>query len=34
MALRFYNSLTNKKEDFIPIHEGEVGMYVCLSEIV
>ena len=29
MALRFYNSLTNKKEDFIPIHEGEVGMYVC-----
>ena len=29
MTLRFYNSLTNKKEDFIPIHEGEVGMYVC-----
>ena len=29
MALRFYNSFTNQKEDFIPIHEGEVGMYVC-----
>ena len=29
MTIQFYNSLTNKKEDFIPIHEGEVGMYVC-----
>ena len=29
MALRFYNSFTNQKEDFIPIREGEVGMYVC-----
>ncbi|MDC0128890.1 cysteine--tRNA ligase [Gammaproteobacteria bacterium] len=29
MTLRFYNSLTNQKEDFIPIHEGEVSMYVC-----
>ena len=24
-----YNSLTNQKEDFVPINEGEVGMYVC-----
>ena len=24
-----YNSLTRKKELFVPIHEGHVGMYVC-----
>ena len=29
MTLRFYNSLTNQKEDFMPIREGEVSMYVC-----
>jgi len=29
MALRVYNTLTGKKEDFIPIHENKVGMYVC-----
>ena len=29
MTIKFYNSLTNKKEDFVPIREGEVGMYVC-----
>jgi len=29
MTLRFYNSFTNQKEDFIPIREGEVSMYVC-----
>jgi cysteinyl-tRNA synthetase len=29
MTIKFYNSLTNQKEDFIPIHEGEVGIYVC-----
>ncbi|MDB9813947.1 cysteine--tRNA ligase [Gammaproteobacteria bacterium] len=29
MTLRFYNSLTNQKEDFTPIHEAEVSMYVC-----
>ena len=29
MAIKFYNSLTNQKEDFVPIREGEVGMYVC-----
>ncbi len=23
------NSLTRKKEEFVPIHEGRVGMYVC-----
>ena len=29
MTIKFYNSLTNQKEDFAPIREGEVGMYVC-----
>ena len=29
MAIKFYNSLTNQKEDFVPIREGEVGIYVC-----
>ena len=27
--LKIYNSLSGKKEDFTPIHEGKVGMYVC-----
>ncbi len=27
--LRFYNTLTGKKEDFIPIKKGKVGMYTC-----
>ncbi len=29
MTIKFYNSLTNQKEDFKPINPGEVGMYVC-----
>ena len=29
MTIKFYNSLTNQKEDFVPIREGEVGLYVC-----
>ncbi len=29
MELKFYNSLTRKKEEFIPIQEGRAGMYVC-----
>ena len=29
MTIKFYNSLTNQKEDFVPIRQGEVGMYVC-----
>ncbi len=28
-TLRIYNSLTSEKEVFTPIHEGNVGMYVC-----
>jgi len=29
MALRLHNTLTGNKEDFIPLHEKRVGMYVC-----
>jgi cysteinyl-tRNA synthetase len=29
MKLRLYNSLTRKKEDFVPLKENRVGMYVC-----
>ena len=29
MALRIYNTLTGKKEDFVPLHENRVGLYVC-----
>ncbi|MDY4031225.1 MAG: cysteine--tRNA ligase [Alloprevotella sp.] len=27
--LQIYNTLSRKKETFVPIHEGHVGMYVC-----
>ncbi len=27
--MEIYNSLTRKKEEFRPLHEGKVGMYVC-----
>jgi cysteinyl-tRNA synthetase len=29
MPLRIYNTLTGKKEDFVPLHEKRVRMYVC-----
>ena len=29
MSLRIYNSLTKRKEEFTPLQEGKVGMYVC-----
>jgi len=29
MGLRIFNSLSRKKEDFVPLHENRVGMYVC-----
>ncbi|MFQ5608480.1 MAG: cysteine--tRNA ligase [Candidatus Zixiibacteriota bacterium] len=29
VALQFYNSLTNKKEHFRPIHDGKVNLYTC-----
>ncbi len=27
--MRVYNTLTKKKEDFVPLRENKVGMYVC-----
>jgi cysteinyl-tRNA synthetase len=29
MTLKVYNSLTRQKEEFVPVQEGRVGMYVC-----
>ncbi|MEM0449449.1 MAG: cysteine--tRNA ligase [Methanomassiliicoccales archaeon] len=29
MSLRIYNTLTKRKEEFVPLHEGKVSMYVC-----
>jgi len=29
MGLQLYNSLTRRKEEFVPLEEGRVGMYVC-----
>ncbi|MBP7051450.1 MAG: cysteine--tRNA ligase [Phycisphaerae bacterium] len=29
MALQFYNSLTRRTEEFKPLEEGRVGIYVC-----
>lgn len=29
MPIKVYNTLNNRKEDFIPIEEGKVKMYVC-----
>jgi cysteinyl-tRNA synthetase len=29
MALRIHNTLTGKKEEFVPLREGEVGFYMC-----
>ena len=29
MSLKLYNTLIGKKEEFIPIKKGKVGMYVC-----
>ena len=27
--IKFYNSLTQKKEEFVPIQKGKVGLYTC-----
>ena len=27
--MKIYNTLTRQKDEFIPIEEGKVGMYVC-----
>jgi cysteinyl-tRNA synthetase len=29
MSIRIYNTLSQKKEVFTPVHPGQVGMYVC-----
>lgn len=29
MALRIYNVLGREKQEFTPLHEGRIGMYVC-----
>ncbi|MDO9516139.1 MAG: cysteine--tRNA ligase [Syntrophales bacterium] len=29
MSLRLYNTLTKKREEFVPLEEGKVGLYVC-----
>ncbi len=29
MAIKIYNTLSKKKEEFVPIKEGEVGFYLC-----
>lgn len=29
MSLKIYNTLTRKKEEFVPLKKGEVRMYVC-----
>ncbi len=29
MSIRLYNTLTRKKEEFVPLHDGEVRFYCC-----
>ena len=29
MGLKIYNTLTRKKEPFVPVNPGKIGMYVC-----
>ena len=29
MAIRIYNTLTQRKEDFVPVTPGKVGIYSC-----
>ncbi len=29
MSIKVYNSLTRKKEEFVPAENGRVTMYVC-----
>ena len=29
MPLRIYNTMTGKKEEFVPLHDRKVGMYAC-----
>ena len=27
--IKLYNSLTHRKEEFVPIEKGKVGLYTC-----
>ena len=27
--VKLYNTMTRKKEDFVPLKDGKVGMYTC-----
>jgi len=29
MSIKIYNTLTRQKEEFIPVKQGQVSMYVC-----
>jgi cysteinyl-tRNA synthetase len=29
MPLKLYNTATRRKEEFVPLHEGKVGLYAC-----
>ena len=29
MPIKIYNTLHNAKEEFVPVEEGKVKMYVC-----
>jgi len=29
MSLKVYNTMSGKKEEFVPVREGKIGMYVC-----
>ncbi len=29
MSVKLYNTLTRKKETFVPLHQPKVGMYTC-----
>ena len=31
MTIHIYNTLTRQKEEFIPLEENKVKMYVCYS---
>lgn len=31
--MKLFNTLTRRKEEFVPLEEGKVRMYVCLSLI-
>ena len=32
--MKIYNSMTRKKEEFVPVKEGKVGIYACGPTII